>query len=77
MALGAEEDFFGMTPLALYMSGKANGVSELHGQVARAMWQWLYPNQPVPISHITNGVHTATWLARRMRRLFDEYLGPG
>jgi len=77
MALGAEEDFFGMTPLALYMSGKANGVSELHGRVARAMWQWLYPNQPVPISHITNGVHTATWLARRMRRLFDEYLGPG
>jgi len=76
MALGAEEDFFGMTPLALYMSSKANGVSKLHGQVAREMWQWLYPNQPVPISHITNGVHTATWLARRMRRLFDEYLGP-
>jgi starch phosphorylase len=76
MALGAEEDFFGMTPLALRMSSKANGVSELHGQVARDMWRWLYPNQPVPISHITNGVHTATWLACQMRQLFDKYLGP-
>lgn len=77
MALGDDEGAFGMTPLALRMSAKANGVSELHGEVSRAMWQWMYPNQPVPIIHITNGVHTATWLARRMRRLFDEYLGAG
>jgi starch phosphorylase len=77
MALAEDDGAFGMTPLALRMSAKANGVSELHGEVSRAMWQWMYPNQPVPISHITNGVHTATWLARRMRRLFDEYLGAG
>lgn len=77
MALGDDGGAFGMTPLALRMSAKANGVSELHGQVSRAMWQWMYPNQPVPIGHITNGIHTATWLARRMRRLFDDYLGAG
>ena len=40
---------------------------ELHGQVARRMWPFLWPDprDQVPITHITNGVHTATWLARR------------
>jgi starch phosphorylase len=54
-------------------------VSELHGQVSRKMWQFLFPDAPperVPISSITNGVHTGTWLARRMRLLYDKYLGP-
>ncbi len=74
MELGRDEDAFGMTPLALRMSSKANGVSELHGQVAREMWQWMYPKQQVPIGHITNGIHTQTWLGRRMRQLFDKHL---
>ena len=42
------------------------------------MWQFLWPDrkvEDVPITHITNGVHTGTWLARRMRLLFDRYLG--
>jgi starch phosphorylase len=77
MAIGDDEGAFGMTPLALRMSAKANGVSELHGEVSRAMWQWMYPGKPVPIGYVTNGVHTQTWLARRMKRLFDEYLGAG
>jgi starch phosphorylase len=77
MALGDDEGAYGMTPLALRMSSKANGVSELHGEVSRAMWKWMYPNQDVPIGHITNGIHTQTWLARRMKRLFDGYLGAG
>jgi glycogen phosphorylase len=54
-------------------------VSELHGQVSRSMWQSMFPGTPVeqvPISFITNGVHTGTWLARRMRTLYDRYLGP-
>jgi starch phosphorylase len=75
MALGDEGGSYGMTPLALRMSSKANGVSELHGEVAQEMWQWMYPGQPTPIGYITNGVHTFTWLGRRNRRLMDEYLG--
>jgi starch phosphorylase len=75
MALANDDGAFGMTPLALRMSAKANGVSELHGQVARDMWQWMYPKKDVPIGHITNGVHTQTWLSRRMSQLFSKYLG--
>jgi len=69
---------FSMPVLALRMSQYANGVSELHGQVARQMWHGLWPNRKnddVPITHVTNGVHSGTWLARRMRMLFDRYLG--
>jgi glycogen phosphorylase len=69
---------FAMTALALKSSERHNGVSKLHGQVARGMWQWLYPDKPqdeVPITSITNGVHTATWLAPQLRRLFEAYLG--
>jgi len=64
--------------LALRLSEGRNAVSELHGRVSRQMWQFIWPNRKVddvPISHITNGVHTCTWLARRLRHLFDRYLG--
>ncbi len=70
---------FSMPVLALRQSEYANGVSELHGEVARKMWAHLWPGskvEDVPITHVTNGVHTGTWLARRMRLLFDRYLGP-
>jgi starch phosphorylase len=70
---------FGMSVLAIRISSKRNGVSELHGQVSRKMWQFLFPDTPterVPISAITNGVHSGTWLSRRMRLLYDRYLGP-
>jgi len=53
---------FGLTPLALRLSAYANGVSELHGAVAREMWEPLWPGQETPIGHITNGVHLGTWL---------------
>jgi starch phosphorylase len=69
---------FAMTALALRFSAYHNGVSKLHGHVARGMWQWLYPGKnqdEVPISGITNGVHTATWLAPELRALYDSYLG--
>ncbi len=69
---------FGMSILALRLSHKRNGVSELHGQVSRKMWQFLFPDtspERVPIGAITNGVHTGTWLARRMRQMYDRYLG--
>ncbi len=69
---------FAMTVLALKLSSGHNGVSKLHGHVARGMWQWLYDGKPqddVPITSITNGVHSATWLAPAMRKLYDTYLG--
>jgi glycogen phosphorylase len=71
---------FSMPILALGLSSEHNGVSEMHGKVARKMWNFLWPElkeDDVPISHITNGVHTATWLARRLRVLYDRYLGNG
>lgn len=70
---------FAMTILAFHFSTRVNGVSELHGQVAREMWSFLWPDKAidaVPITHITNGIHTGTWLARRMGLLYKRYLGP-
>ncbi len=71
-------DTFSMPVLALHLSERCNAVSELHGEVARKMWNFLWPEREakdVPIQHITNGVHMGFWLARRMRLLFDRYLG--
>jgi starch phosphorylase len=69
-------DTFNMTILAIRMSGRSNAVSELHGRVARQMWSFLWPGRPVdevPIQTITNGIHTDSWIARRMRHLFDRH----
>ncbi|MBS1248566.1 MAG: Glycogen phosphorylase [Chloroflexi bacterium] len=69
---------FSMPILAMRLSKLRNGVSELHGQVAREMWHYLWPEreaEDVPITHITNGIHTGTWLARRLRHLYGRYLG--
>jgi len=69
---------FSMPVLAMRMSDRRNGVSKLHGQVARKMWHFLWPDRPeeqVPIGHITNGIHTGAWLSRRLRSLFEHYLG--
>lgn len=68
---------YSMTVLALRLSAYANGVSKLHGEVSRDMWQFLWPDTPiaqVPIGHITNGVHTKTWLASELRALYSKYL---
>ena len=71
-------EMFGMGVLALRNAQGRNGVSELHGQVARKMWHFLWADKPeadVPITHITNGVHVSNWMARRMINLFNDYLG--
>ena len=76
-AAGAD---FGMTPLALRLADRANGVSELHGQVSRRMWRGLWPRRKedrVPIGSITNGIHLRTWLHPQMAELLDEYLPTG
>ncbi len=70
---------FSMTVLALRLSTYRNGVSRLHGKVARRMWKDLWKNIPeneIPITHITNGVHTLTWVAREFSELYDRYLSP-
>lgn len=82
MDLGRESttwgDQFTMPILALKLSERSNGVSKLHGEVSRAMWHFLWPERKVnevPITHITNGVHSHTWVSRRMGLVFDQYLG--
>jgi starch phosphorylase len=68
-----------MTILGLRLSHDTNGVSELHGKVARRMWSKLWPGQEeseIPIRHVTNGVHVPSWLSPDLSALFDRYLGP-
>ena len=70
---------FGMTPLAIRLSMFTNGVSKLHGKVARSMWKSLFPGLPVdevPITSITNGVHVRSWISNDMAWLYNRYLGP-
>ena len=70
---------FCMTVLALKCSRAANGVSELHGQVSREMWQCLYPGkkiEEVPIGHITNGIHLLGWMKGPVRRFWRRKLSP-
>ncbi len=69
---------FSMTVLALRLSDQHNGVSKLHGDVSRRMWQFLWPGVDVdeaPITSITNGVHTTTWLAPALGQFYDRVLG--
>jgi starch phosphorylase len=76
---GRGDEPVAITPLALRTSRAANGVSRRHGEVARRMWQPLWPGRDasqVPITHVTNGVHTATWMADPMQSLLERNLGP-
>ena len=68
------------TVLALKHCRRANGVSALHGTVARSMWRCLWPDRPVhavPIGHITNGVHVPSWLSSELNVLLQTHLGVG
>jgi starch phosphorylase len=84
LALGRRDpnnhgESFCMTILALRLAPYSNGVSRLHGQVSRQMWQGLWsgvPESEVPITHVTNGVHFRSWISRDMKDLYDRYLGP-
>ena len=70
----------GVTQLALRLSRSAGAVSRRHGEVAREMWQALWPERTVdevPIGHVTNGVHVPTWVGAPMRELLDRHLGDG
>ncbi|HEY3356529.1 MAG TPA: alpha-glucan family phosphorylase [Polyangia bacterium] len=83
LALGRENpsnhnEPFCMTVLALKCSDNANAVSKLHGQVSRKMWQNVWPELPeaeVPITSVTNGIHTPSWISREMSYVLGRYLG--
>lgn len=75
---GNAQEPFCMTVLALKCSRAANGVSELHGEVSREMWQSLYPDksiQDVPIGHVTNGIHLMGWMKGPLRSFWNSRLG--
>ena len=70
---------FNMGILALKIAGKKNGVSKLHGAVSRELFGDVWPNiaaNESPITHITNGIHTCSWLAPNLKQLYNKYLIP-
>jgi starch phosphorylase len=82
LALGREnpadrKQGFSMAVLAIRLADGINGVSKLHGEVSRKMWHNVWPQVPpddVPIRHVTNGIHTRTWLSSDMVFILDRYL---
>ncbi len=84
LALGAEDydggdpTVFNMAVMGLRLGGRANGVSLLHGQVSRGMFEGLWPGfdaREVPITSVTNGVHSPTWVDPALAALEAERLG--
>ena len=70
---------FNMGILALKIAGKKNGVSKLHGAVSRELFSDVWPNiaaDESPIGYVTNGIHTCSWLAPRLKELYNKYLIP-
>ena len=70
---------FNMGILALKIAGKKNGVSKLHGVVSRELFSDVWPEisaNESPITYVTNGIHTCSWLAPKIKELYNEYLAP-
>jgi starch phosphorylase len=84
MALGRQNphdpyERFCMLILALRMAAYSNGVSKLHGEVSRQLWQGIWPSVPVeevPIGAVTNGIHQQSFISRDMASLYERYIGP-
>lgn len=73
-----QEEPFNMAYLAMRTCARSNGVSQLHGDVSRRIFQPLYPRWPaheVPVSHVTNGVHVPTWDSPEADALWTNILG--
>jgi starch phosphorylase len=72
---GGDRTVFNMAVMGFRLSGRANGVSQLHGHVSRDMFSGLWPGfdeNDVPIISITNGVHAPTWVAREAFELAER-----
>jgi glycogen phosphorylase len=70
---------FNMAYLAIRGSGAVNGVSRLHAQVSRKLFEQVFPRWPVeeiPVRYVTNGVHMPTWDSAESRRLWTSACGP-
>jgi glycogen phosphorylase len=70
---------FNMAVMGLRLAGRANAVSKLHARVSRAMFSKLWPDVPeeeVPISAVTNGVHGTTWTSTEMDSLLGRAVLP-
>ena len=70
---------FNMGILALKIAGKKNGVRRLHESVSRELFSDVWPDiapQESPITYVTNGVHTCSWLAPNLKELYNQYLEP-
>ncbi len=75
---GGDPTVFNMAVMSLRLGGRANGVSDVHGEVSREMFAGLWPGfdaDEVPIGSVTNGVHSPTWVDPRLQRLMAERLG--
>ena len=73
------EPGFNMGILALKIAGKKNGVSKLHGAVSRELFGDVWPDiaaNESPITYVTNGIHTCSWLSPRLKELYNKYLVP-
>ncbi len=69
---------FNMAYLAIRGSGAVNGVSKLHGEVSRRLFQGLFPRWPeseVPVKYVTNGVHMPTWDSAETDELWEKVCG--
>jgi starch phosphorylase len=69
---------FNMTALAMRTAGSINGVSRLHGEVTKQMWQSIWPGTPydqLPVRSLTNGVHVPTWMSSEIAALLEKHLG--
>ncbi len=83
MALGRlnpddDSEPFNMAYLAIRGSGAVNGVSRLHGEVSRRLFQPLFPRWPqaeVPVGHVTNGVHVPSWDSEAADHVWTEAAG--
>ncbi len=75
---GGQAGIFNMAVMGLRLAQRANGVSKLHGQVSRGMFEGLWPGfdeAEVPIASITNGVHAPTWVDRRVFEVAEKHIG--
>ena len=75
---GRDKNNFDMTVLALRMSSQANAVSAMHGMVSRRMWSSIwkgFDEAEAPISHVTNGIHAASYAGPYFRRLLERWIG--
>lgn len=73
-----DQTHFWLPALAIKYSKYTNAVSKIHSSVSKELWHKLFPSllkNEVPISYVTNGVHTQSWISKELSSLFDRYLG--